>query len=155
MSKFGSFLPPHHDPDTCRLLVQNGLQSGGEFSTGGVSTEPRLLSHRWSDRNLLALTSDPSERYLQSFQWVHVKAASPPQSSNPTPSGPGLRQGRGPCGRRLRQRARGGGATPSNQVHQTPPDMVVAIKSGATVTLNCSHSIENYNTILCCLRCIP
>ena len=26
--------------------------------------------------------------------------------------------------------------------------MVVAIKSGATVTLNCSHSIENYNTIL-------
>ncbi|CAL8297277.1 unnamed protein product [Arctogadus glacialis] len=36
----------------------------------------------------------------------------------------------------------------SDQVHQTPPDMVVAIKSGATVTLNCSHSIENYNTIL-------
>ena len=30
-------------------------------------------------------------------------------SSNPTPSGPGLRQGRGPRGRWLRQRARGGG----------------------------------------------
>ncbi|CAL8297280.1 unnamed protein product [Arctogadus glacialis] len=26
--------------------------------------------------------------------------------------------------------------------------MVVAIKSGATVTLNCSHSIENYEVIL-------
>ncbi|CAL8297264.1 unnamed protein product [Arctogadus glacialis] len=40
------------------------------------------------------------------------------------------------------------GASRSDQVHQTPPDMVVAIKTGATVTLNCSHSIENYNTIL-------
>ena len=37
------------------------------------------------------------------------------------------------------------GASPSNQVHQTPPEMVVAIGSEAMVTLNCSHSIVNYN----------
>ncbi|CAL8297267.1 unnamed protein product [Arctogadus glacialis] len=36
------------------------------------------------------------------------------------------------------------GAPLSDQVHQTPPEMVVAIKSGATVTLNCTHRIENY-----------
>ena len=37
MSKIGSFLPPHHDPDTCRLLVQNSLQPGSERSTDGVT----------------------------------------------------------------------------------------------------------------------
>ena len=37
MSKIGSFLPPHHDPDTCHLLVQNSLQPDGERSTGVVT----------------------------------------------------------------------------------------------------------------------
>ncbi|CAL8302063.1 unnamed protein product [Boreogadus saida] len=40
------------------------------------------------------------------------------------------------------------GVSLSDQVHQTPPEMVVAIKSGATVTLNCSHSIKDYDRIL-------
>ena len=40
------------------------------------------------------------------------------------------------------------GASLSDQVHQNPPEMVVAIESGPTVTLNCSHSIKDYNRIL-------
>ena len=40
------------------------------------------------------------------------------------------------------------GASLSDQVHQTPPEMVVAIESGPTVTLECSHSIKNYDQIL-------
>ncbi|CAL8289108.1 unnamed protein product [Gadus morhua 'NCC'] len=41
------------------------------------------------------------------------------------------------------------GASLSDQVHQTPPEIVVAIESGPTVTLECSHSIKNYDQILC------
>ncbi|CAL8283868.1 unnamed protein product [Lota lota] len=40
------------------------------------------------------------------------------------------------------------GSSLSDQVHQTPTEMVVAIESGQTVTLSCSHSIQNYNQIL-------
>ena len=40
------------------------------------------------------------------------------------------------------------GASLSDQVHQTPPEIVVAIESGPTVTLECSHSIKNYDQIL-------
>ncbi|CAL8302078.1 unnamed protein product [Boreogadus saida] len=40
------------------------------------------------------------------------------------------------------------GASLSDQVHQTPPEMVVAIESGPTVTLECFHSINNYDQIL-------
>ncbi|KAK0140612.1 T cell receptor alpha variable 36/delta variable 7 [Merluccius polli] len=39
-------------------------------------------------------------------------------------------------------------ASLSDQVHQTPTEMVVAIESGQTATLSCSHSIVNYNQIL-------
>ena len=39
-------------------------------------------------------------------------------------------------------------ASLSDQVYQTPPEMVVAIESGPTVTLNCSHSIKDYQRIL-------
>ncbi|KAK0140611.1 T cell receptor beta variable 12-5 [Merluccius polli] len=40
------------------------------------------------------------------------------------------------------------GASLSDQVQQTPTEMVVAIESGPTATLSCSHSINNYNQIL-------
>ncbi|CAL8297288.1 unnamed protein product [Arctogadus glacialis] len=40
------------------------------------------------------------------------------------------------------------GASNSDKVHQTPPEMVVAIESRAMAPLKCSHSIKDYNRIL-------
>ncbi|CAL8302088.1 unnamed protein product [Boreogadus saida] len=40
------------------------------------------------------------------------------------------------------------GASNSDKVHQTPPEMVVAIESRAMATLKCFHSIKDYNRIL-------
>lgn len=40
------------------------------------------------------------------------------------------------------------GASRSDQVHQTPTEMVVAIGSRLPATLSCYHSIETYNQIL-------
>ncbi|CAL8302098.1 unnamed protein product [Boreogadus saida] len=39
------------------------------------------------------------------------------------------------------------GASNSDKVHQTPPEMIVAIAS-KMATLSCSHSIQDYNRIL-------
>ncbi|CAL8289114.1 unnamed protein product [Gadus morhua 'NCC'] len=39
------------------------------------------------------------------------------------------------------------GASNSDKVHQTPPEMIVAIASKMP-TLSCSHSIQGYNRIL-------